>query len=81
MAMKPNKMEKFEIQRQNLGYLSPIFRAIRPNGRKGLEFKGKILGIWGKFLDNCHPYSRRKNLGLRQNVEAKFVAKPPDLRL
>ena len=63
-AMKPNKMEKFEIQRQNLGYLSPIFGANRPNSRKGLEFEGKIWGIWGKFLDNCHPYFRRKNLGL-----------------
>ena len=41
-AMKPNKMETFEIQTQNLGYLSSIFGAIRPNNRKNLHFKGKI---------------------------------------
>ena len=41
-AMKPIKIETFEIKRQNLGYLSSIFGTIRPNSRKRLDFKSKI---------------------------------------
>ena len=44
-AKKPKKMEKFKIQSQNLGYLSPIFEIIWPNGRKSLEFKGQSLAV------------------------------------
>ena len=70
-------MEKFEIQSQNLECLSPIFGAIRPNSRKSLEGKGNIWGTWGKFLDNCHPYFRRKNLGLSQNCRGKIWGQAP----